>query len=68
MKSKIVTQVKHCQVCKEGKYEGLPTNPQTTETPIPKFPGHTIHIDIISTDKNGYLRQFTNFQNLRKQK
>lgn len=51
MKTRISTLIKQCQVCKEGKYDRHPTNPEITETPIPEFPGHTIHIDIFSTEQ-----------------
>lgn len=64
MKSKIVTLVKQCQVCKEGKYDRHPTNPEIMESPIPEFPGHTIHIDIFSTKKKLVLTAIDKFSKL----
>lgn len=51
-------------MCKEGKYDRHPTNPEITETPIPEFPGHTIHIDIFSTEQKLVLTAIDKFSKL----
>jgi hypothetical protein len=50
MMSKIKNFVKKCTICKENKYDRHPPKPQLQETPIPEFPGHTLYIDIYSTE------------------
>lgn len=56
--------VKQCQVCKEGKYDRHPPNPVLKETPILEYPGHTIHIDIFSTEKKLVLTAIDKFSKL----
>lgn len=64
MKKKIHFIVKQCQICKEEKYDRHPTNPEIKETPIPEFPGHTVHIDIYSTEKHLVLTAIDKFSKL----
>lgn len=51
MAAKIKRIVKNCRTCKENKYERHPNKPTLEPTPIPKYPGHTVHFDIFSTEK-----------------
>lgn len=64
MKQKIATLIKQCQVCKEVKYDRHPPNPEIAETPIPEYPGHTIHIDIFSTERKLVLTAIDKFSKL----
>jgi len=68
MKQKVTNLVKQCKVCKEGKYDRHPPNPEITETPIPEYPGHVIHIDIfprkkISFDRNRQIFKISTGKN-----
>lgn len=49
---KLRTYIKMCHVCNENKYDRHPNKIIISKTPIPKYPGHTLHIDIYSTEKN----------------
>lgn len=51
MSRKIKLLVKRCTVCSENKYDRHPNKPNINPTPIPNYPGHTIHLDIYSTEK-----------------
>jgi len=64
MKQKVTNLVKQCKVCKEGKYDRHPPNPEITETPIPEYPGHVIHIDIFSTERKLALTAIDKFSKL----
>lgn len=61
MSSKIKNIVKACKICKENKYERHPNHMKINSTPMPTFPGHTIHIDIFSTDKYKVLTAIDKF-------
>lgn len=52
MSAKIKKIVNNCRICKENKYERHPNYPYINPTPIPNYPGHMIHLDIFSTEKN----------------
>jgi Reverse transcriptase (RNA-dependent DNA polymerase)/RNase H-like domain found in reverse transcriptase/Integrase zinc binding domain len=59
---------KQCSICKENKYDRFPNHPKINSTPIPTYPGHIIHIDIFSTEKNLVLTaidKFTKFAQAR---
>lgn len=43
--------IKICTVCKENKYDRQPNNQILLTTPIPKYPGHIVHLDNFSTEK-----------------
>lgn len=61
MARKIKRIIKLCSICKKNKYERHPNTPELGETPIPAYPGHTIHIDIFSTDKKLILTSIDKF-------
>ena len=61
MASKISNLIKLCTICKENKYERHPNNQEIHATPIPDYPGHTIHIDIFSTEKQLVLTAIDKF-------
>lgn len=61
MAGKIQRISKLCAVCKENKYERHPNQPELNETPLPTYPGHTIHIDIFSTEKKFILTTLDKF-------
>lgn len=50
MFNKIRGIIANCSNCKENKYERHPNQIKINETPIPTFPGHTVHIDIFLTE------------------
>lgn len=50
MIGKIRRVTKACQVCIENKYDRHPNKPEIQATPIPKFPGQIVHVDIYFTD------------------
>lgn len=52
MSAKIKRLVNQCKTCKENKYDRHPNKPILHPTPIPEYPGHTVHIDIFSTEKH----------------
>ena len=53
--------IKLCSICKRNKYERHPNTKELCETPIPTYPGNTIHIDIFSTDKKLILTSIDKF-------
>lgn len=61
MAAKISNIIKPCTICKENKYERHPNNQKIHATPIPEYPGHTIHIDIFSTEKQMVLTAIDKF-------
>lgn len=61
MSNKIKRIIKLCSVCKKSKYERHPNAPLLGETPIPTYPGHTIHLDIFSTDRKLILTSIDKF-------
>ena len=61
MTRKIKNVINVCKVCKENKYERHPNAPKLNKTPMPTYPGHTIHIDIFSTDKFRVLTAIDKF-------
>lgn len=61
MSGKIKRIIKLCTTCKKNKYERHPNEPYLCETPIPNYPGHTIHIDIFSTDRKLVLTSIDKF-------
>lgn len=68
MNSKIKQLVKQCTTCRQNKYDRHPNNPVLKPTPIPQYPGHTLHIDIYSTEKHLVLTaldKFTKFAQAR---
>lgn len=50
MSEKIKRITEKCSVCTENKYDRHPEKPEFQPTPIPKFPGQIVHIDIYFTD------------------
>jgi len=44
-----------CKICKQAKYARHPIRQQIGKSPIPKFPGEILHVDIFSTDKKHFL-------------
>lgn len=61
MSKKIKQITKLCSTCKKSKYERHPNIPKLGETPLPKYPGHTIHIDIFSTERHLVLTAIDKF-------
>lgn len=66
MSAKIKKLVKNCHTCKQNKYERHPNKPILEPTPIPNYPGHTVHLDIFSTEKILILPRFVNLINSQK--
>lgn len=64
MSKKIKFLIKRCVTCKENKYERHPNNQIIEATPIPSYPGHTLHIDIFSTEKKLVLTAIDKFTKL----
>lgn len=64
MINKIKFHVKRCTNCKENKYDRHPNNQIINPTPIPSHPGHTLHIDIYSTEGNLVLTAIDKFTKL----
>lgn len=64
MSKKIRYLVKRCTTCKENKYDRHPNNQVIEPTPIPKYPGHTLHIDIFSTENRLVLTAVDKFTKL----
>lgn len=60
MSSKIKRITKICAICKQNKYERHPNQPKLSETPLPTFPGHTVHFDIFITEKKLVLTALDN--------
>ena len=58
---KISSLTKNCTICKENKYERHPNHQEINPTPIPNYPGHTLHIDIFSTEKHLVLTAIDKF-------
>lgn len=52
MSKKIKFFVKRCSTCRENKYDRHPHKQVLNPTPIPTYPGHTLHMNIFSTEKN----------------
>lgn len=61
MKSEIDKIVKQCLICKQHKYDRHPNKTELQQTPIPQYPGHILHIDIYSTEKNLVLTAIDKF-------
>lgn len=61
MMKKIKDKIKSCSICKQFKYDRHPNKINLEKTPIPSYPGHTIHIDIFSTNKNVVLTAIDKF-------
>lgn len=61
MKARIQELIKQCRVCKEQKNDRKPNKPELRSSPIPKYPGQIIHIDIYSTDKQLVLTAIDKF-------
>lgn len=68
MSGKIKRIIKICSTCKKSKYERHPNTPELKETPIPTYPGHTVHLDIFSTDKKLVLTSIDKFSKYAKVK
>lgn len=47
---KLRVLTKQCEICKENKYERHPNKPIINSTPIPSYPGHIVHMDILTTE------------------
>lgn len=47
MLNKIKRIIANCTACKENKYERHPNQPKLAKTPLPTYPGRTIHIHIL---------------------
>lgn len=52
MSNRINSIIAQCKVCKEGKYDRHPNKSHLSSTPIPKYAGEIVHIDIWSTEKH----------------
>lgn len=61
MSSKIRKIIKLCSTCKKSKYERHPNEPCLGQTPIPRYPGHIVHLDIFCTDKRLILTSLDKF-------
>lgn len=61
MSAKIKRIVQRCVTCKESKYDRHPNKPFINATPIPTYPGHTIHLDLFSTEKHRVLTAVDKF-------
>lgn len=61
MSAKIKKLVNQCSICKANKYDRHPNKPHINATPIPNYPGHTVHIDIFSTEKHLVLTAIDKF-------
>lgn len=61
MNKKINFLIKNCTVCKENKYDRHPNNQIINPTPIPNYPGHTLHLDIYSTENKLVLTAIDKF-------
>ena len=64
MSRKIKRITKMCKVCKENKYDRHPNDTKLGATPLPEYPGHTVHIDIFSTDRHKVLTSIDKFSKL----
>lgn len=64
MARKIKNITKICRICKESKYDRHPNKTKLGSTPLPEYSGHTIHIDIFSTDKHQILTSIDKFSKL----
>ena len=64
MHKKMKQLIKQCTVCKENKYDRHPNNQVLIPTPIPSYPGHTVHIDIYSTEGHLVLTLIDKFTKL----
>jgi len=58
---KIQAIVQSCQTCKESKYDRHPPKGEIQPTPIPKYPGEIVHVDIYITEKNSVLTGIDKF-------
>lgn len=61
MNAKIRRIVKQCRICKLNKYERHPEKPILQATPIPKYPGHIVHLDIYYTNRKVILTAIDKF-------
>lgn len=61
LNAKIKKVVKQCKICKTSKYERHPEKPILQATPIPKYPGHIVHLDIYHTNKKVILTALDKF-------
>lgn len=61
MSAKIKSIVKRCCTCKVNKYDRHPNKPLLNATPIPAYAGHTIHIDLFSTEGHRVLTAVDKF-------
>lgn len=61
MMRKIKNVLKLCKICKENKYERHPNDTKISSTPMPTYPGHTIHMDIFSTGQCKILTAIDKF-------
>lgn len=68
MSGKIKRIIKLCSTCKENKYDRHPNMTEIKGTPIPTYPGHTVHIDIFSTDRKLVLTSIDKFSKYAKVK
>lgn len=61
MHSRIKSLIKNCKICKEEKYDRRPIKVKIQETPIPKYPGEIVHIDLYSTEGHVILTAIDKF-------
>lgn len=64
MSAKVKRIVKQCITCKANKYDRHPNKPVLKPTPIPEFPGHTVHIDIYLAERHSILTTLDKFSKL----
>lgn len=61
MQAKISRIIKQCKICKENKYDRHPNKFILKHTPVPKYPGQFVHIDIYHTNNRVILTAIDKF-------
>lgn len=55
IKKRLKFVVSNCKICRENKYQRRPAREMMVPTPIPEYPGHILHVDILITNKCYFL-------------
>lgn len=55
IKKMLKSTIENCKICRENKYQRRPAKAEVAATPIPDYPGHILHIDILITNKSHFL-------------
>lgn len=61
MKDKIKKFIEKCRICKTAKYERHPKQQKIGETPIPKFAGEIIQMDLFFANNNTFITMIDKF-------